>query len=70
MDLVEKDIFAVFAYEFEFLQFLVKYRLTPMRSYAVGIVKFYAVAQSEVKCATNFRRNFTVRRTTSLAKQT
>ena len=26
----KKDIFAVFAYEFELLQFLVKYRLTPM----------------------------------------
>lgn len=29
-----------------------------------------ADAQSEVKCATHFRRNFTVRRTTSLAQKT
>jgi len=26
----KKDIFSSFAYEFELLQFLVKYRLTPM----------------------------------------
>ena len=31
----EKDIFAVFAYEFELSQFLVKYRLTPKLSYAL-----------------------------------
>ena len=31
----EKDIFAVFAYEFELWQFSVKYRLTPKWSYAL-----------------------------------
>ncbi len=39
-----------------------------MRSYAVGIVKFCAVAQNEVKCVTHARRHLTMRRIASRAE--